>query len=325
MNAAEKSSKLHWPDQRVLITGADGFLGGAMTRSLLARGASVYALVWSGNQECDVKSLMASGATIVRGDITDISLLTGLCGDSGINTVFHLAAVNSNTGSLPPYALWEANIRGVYTVLEACRAASPKARVVIASSREAEECFSGLSGRPHHPYMVSKASAELIARAYSDTFDLLTSCVRSDNLYGGGDRNWQRLIPGTIRSLLQEKAPIVRGDGQLARAYVYIDDAVNAYCAIAERLHRDDIRGQIFRLSTGINSSVLDIVRQLVEISGRNDLAPRILHEKCDERVDKIYVPTREKQLLNWKNTVGLREGLARTYEWYRMYSGDLS
>ena len=325
MNAAEKSSNFHWPDQRVLITGADGFLGGAMTRGLLARGASVYALVWSGNQECDVKNLMASGATVVRGDITDISLLTGLCGDSGINTVFHLAAINSNTGTLPPYALWEANIRGVYTVLEACRAASPKASVIIASSREAEECFSGLSGRPHHPYMASKASAELIARAYSDTFGLLTSCVRSDNLYGGGDLNWQRLIPGTIRSLLQGQAPVIRGDGQLARAYVYIDDAINAYCAIAEQSHREDICGQIFRLSTGVNSSVLDIVRQLVGISGRSDLSPRILHEKCAERVDEIYVPDREKHLLDWENTVGLREGLARTYEWYRTHLGELS
>lgn len=325
MNAAGKSSKLYWPDQRVLITGADGFLGGAMARTLLARGASVYALIWSGNQGYDVKSLMASGATIVRGDVTDISLLTSLCGDSRINMVFHLAAINANTGTLPPYALWEANLRGVYTVLEACRAASPKARVIIASSREAEECFSGRSGRPHHPYMVSKASAELIARAYSDTFGLLVSCVRSDNLYGGGDRNWQRLIPGTIRSLLQGEAPVIRGNGHLARAYVYIDDAVNAYCAIAERLHREDIRGQIFRLSTGINIPVLHIVRQLVEISGRSDLSPRILHEKCDERVDEIYVPAREKQLLNWENTVGLREGLARTYEWYRTHSGELS
>ena len=325
MNAAEKSSKLHWPDQRVLITGADGFLGGAMTRSLLARGASVYALTWSSNQECDIKGLMESEATIVRGDITDISLLTGLCGDFGINTVFHLAAINSNTGALPPYALWEANIRGVYTVLEACRTASPNARVIIASSREAEECFSGRFVRPHHPYMVSKASAELIARAYNDTFNLLTSCVRSDNLYGGGDCNWQRLIPGTIRSLLRGEAPVVRGDGRLARAYVYVDDAVNAYCSIAERLHRENIRGQIFRLSTGVNSSVLDVVRQLVEISGRSGLSPRILHEKCDERVDEIYVPTREKQLLDWENTVELRAGLTRTYEWYRLYSGDLS
>lgn len=325
MNAAEKSSELRWPDQRVLITGADGFLGGVMTRSLLARGASVYALVWSGNQECDVKSLMASGATIVHGDITDISLLTSLCGDSGINMVFHLAAINANTGILPPYTLWEANIRGVYTVLEACRAASPKARIIIASSREAEKCCSGLSARSLHPYMVSKASAELIARAYSDTFDLLTSCVRSDNLYGGGDRNWQRLIPGTIRSLLQGEAPVIRGDGQLARAYVYINDAINAYCAIAERLHREDIRGQIFRLSTGVNIPVLNIVRQLVEISGRSDLSPRILHEKCAERVDEIYVPAREKQLLDWENTVGLREGLTRTYEWYRTHSGDLA
>jgi CDP-glucose 4,6-dehydratase len=325
MNAAETSSKLDWPDQRVLITGADGFLGGAMTRGLLARGASVYALAWSGSQGCNVKNLTASGVTIIRGDITDLSLLTRLCGDSGINTVFHLAAINSNTGSLPPYALWEANIRGVYTVLEACRAASPKARVVIASSRESEECFSERSVRPHHPYMVSKASAELITRAYGDTFDLLTSCVRSDNLYGGGDCNWQRLIPGAIRSLLQEESPVIRGDGQRARAYVYIDDAVNAYCAIAERLHCEDVRGQIFRLSTGVNSSVLDIVHQLVEISGRNDLAPRILGEKCDERVDKVYVPDREKQLLDWENTVGLRDGLIRTYEWYKTHAGDLA
>jgi nucleoside-diphosphate-sugar epimerase len=125
--------------------------------------------------------------------------------------------------------------------------------------------------------------------------------------------------------LLRGEAPVIRGDGKLARAYVYIDDAINAYCAIAERLHREDVRGQIFRLSTGANSSVLDIVRQLVEISGRNDLAPRMLHEKCDERVDKIYVPVWEKQLLDWEKTVELREGLARTYEWYGTHSGELS
>jgi CDP-glucose 4,6-dehydratase len=144
--------------------------------------------------------------------------------------------------------------------------------------------------------------------------------VRSDNIYGGGDFNWQRLVPGAIRSLLKGEPPVIRGTGLLQRDYVYVDDAVAAYLAVAERLDRADVSRKLFRVATGKTAGALDVVNRLVQLSGRADLKPRVLNEIQDERVDTLYAPTIEKNVLGWTSQVTLQDGLARAYAWYQKF-----
>ena len=314
------SSASGWTARRVLVTGADGFVGRWLIRALLDRGARVGALIRPGStrppkSHWDVRETEVPVASC---DITDLAGISKLIADWEIETVYHLAAINTNTGTdASPYRILETNTRGVYTVLEACRVAAKPVRVVVASSKEVEDCFLPGATRRHHPYMVSKAAAELAARAYHDVFQLPVALVRSDNLYGGGDFNWSRLVPSTIRSIFQGETPVIRGDGRLRRDYVYIEDAVAAYLAIGERLGDPAVQGRLFRVATGVGTSVLEMVQQIVRAAGAPDLQPRILNEKSDERVDTFYAPELEQVMLGWRNQCSLAEGLTRTCRWY--------
>ena len=319
MNKSPTQPVFDWTARRVMVTGADGFVGRWLAGALAERGTKVTALMWSGNEDAAVEAgLQAAGAVVVRGDVTDLGCISRVICDEGVDTVFHLAANNTNRGAgLSPYEVFETNIRGTYTVLEACRNASAGTRAIVSSSKEAEDCFRPDSDRKHHPYMTSKASAELIARTYGDTFGVPVTVVRSDNIYGGGDFNWQRLVPGAIRSLLKGEAPVIRSSGRLQRDYVYVEDAVAAYLAIAERMDCPDVAGKLFRVATGTTASALDVLNRLVKLSGRAELSPRVLSEVKDERVDTPYAPVAEKDILGWNCRVGLEDGLVRTFAWY--------
>ena len=310
----------------MLVTGADGFVGHWLVRGLAARGAHVCALVWSGvqNEKKVLRRIRMPGVEVSSGDITDLSFLSKLIAHPQIDTVYHLAAININTGSsVSPYDVFETNIRGVYTVLEACRTASHPVRVVVSSSKEVEHCFLPVATRKHHPYMTSKAAAELVAKAYNDTFNVPVVLVRSDNLYGGADFNWARLVPGNIRAILHGEAPVIRSNGLLQRDYVYIEDAVAAYLAIGERLDNPEVRGQLFRVATGTGTSVLDMVKKIASALGLPDMAPRVLNENAEERVDTFYTPEFERTVLDWKAQCTLQEGLSRTCQWYRNFFKD--
>ena len=255
---------------------------------------------------------------IIPAEISDLAGISGIINGGSIDTVYHLAANNTNTGgAVSPYEIFETNIRGTYTVLEACRMAAKPARAVLASSKEVEDCFSEKPSRKSHPYMASKASVELIARAYHDSFQLPTVVLRSDNIYGGGDFNWSRLIPGTIRSVLRGETPVIRGNGLLQRDYTYVEDAVAAYLAIGERLDSMDVQGRLFRIATGVGTSVLEVVKQIVRAAGRPDLQPRVLNEASDERVDTFHREI-EQTAPGWKCQYSLERGLGRACGWYR-------
>ena len=317
-------SELDWRQSKVLVTGAGGFLGRALVKGLVARGSRVHAMVSKESHTETPSYFKMTAVTTVPGDVTDLSGLSSLLADERFDVIIHLAAINSNTRIISPYALWESNIRGTYSILEACRTVAPNARIVIASSREAELCLGLDSNRRYHPYMVSKAANELIAFSYRDSFSLAVACIRTDNIYGEGDRNWQRLIPGTVLSILRGEPPVIRSDGGLMRAYVYVDDVVNAYCAVAERLHDRSIGASPIKISTGTNISVLDLVNLLIAISDQKELIPLILHENRDERIDQIYDSAREKELLSWECATTIRDGLIRTYDWYKTHIKSL-
>jgi CDP-glucose 4,6-dehydratase len=310
---------VEWASRRVLVTGADGFVGFWLANALAAHGAQTCALIGPNSPGNEKFRPRRTGIKVVRGDITNLDFISRLVADSTIEIVYHLAAINTNTGSdLSPYEIFETNIRGVYTVLEACRTAPKPARAVVASSKEVENCFLPGTNRTHHPYMTSKAAAELVTRAYSDTFGLSVALVRSDNIYGGGDFNWSRLVPGTIRSILHGETPVIRGNGLLQRDYVYIEDAVAAYIAIGEHLDDAAAKGKLFHVATGLETNVLDMVKQITRAAGRPDLKPQVLNEKSEERIDIFYVPEFEQTVFGWKSRYSLEEGLSRTCEWYR-------
>ena len=299
----------------MLVTGANGFIGRWLVPALTARGANVYALV-----RADEKRF-GGGVKIILGDVNNLELVATLLRDSEIEVVFHLAAINTNTGSsISPYDIFECNTRGTYTVLEAVRRSGRGIRAVIASSKEVEDCFRAGNGRKHHPYMASKAAAELITKTYCDSVGVAAAVVRLDNIYGGGDFNWKRLVPEMMRVILSGETPVIRSNGLLQRDYIYVEDAVAAFLAIAERLDKPEVPGQLFRITTGIGTSVLEMVKQIAITAGRPDLEPQVLNEKSEARVDTFYTPDLERNILGWSSQTSLAEGLKRTCEWYRDY-----
>lgn len=301
----------------MLVTGAHGFIGRWLVRALTARGARVYALIHAGSGSPE--NLFGQGVEVVSGDITNLELVGRLLRDSKIDTVYHLAAINTNTGSrVTPYDILETNLRGTYTILEACRRMSPPVSAVVSSSKEVEDCFQPGAGRRYHPYMASKAAAELMAQTYFDAAGVPTAVVRLDNIYGGGDFNWNRLVPGMMRVILQGGTPVIRSNGLLQRDYVYVEDAVAAFLAVGERLNHPEVQGQLFRVTTGTGTSVLEMVKQIALTAGRPDLKPRVLNEKTEERVDTFYIPELERRVLGWSSQTSLVEGLSRTCKWYR-------
>ena len=321
MNKGSVHTPFDWKNQSVLVTGADGFVGRRLTADLAERGARICALVWTREPSQDQSPVSwPAGVEVMKGDVCDLNALRHRIGRSAFNLVYHLAASNVNIGAgTSPYDIFETNTRGTYPLLEACRSARHPPQVILASSHEVEDCHRP-GTRKFHPYMVSKASAEWMVRTFSDTFGIPASIVRSNNIYGGGDTNWRRLIPGTLQALFHGEQPSLRSDGKLLRDYVYIDDAVAAYRLIGERPNRDDAQTPVFRISTGRRISVLDIVNQLALLSGRPDLKPRVLNQSSDEREDAAYAPEYEKNQLGWQAQFPLEKGLPLTCNWYKEF-----
>ncbi len=319
----------YWKLRSVFITGAAGFVGSWLCEELSRLGARVTALVLPGHEKPLLGSLSSTGnVETVIGCVEDTDFITRTLQRANTETVFHLAAINANIGTtISPTSIFETNIRGTWSILEACRMTPSVGSVVIASSREAEDSRSAfhsevasVSRRKRHPYQVSKISAEIISQAYFDTYNIPVVISRSDNIYGGRDLNWNRLIPGTVRSLLSSEAPFLRSDGTLTRDYVYIKDIVNAYLMLASRATEPGIRGEVFHFATGVNTSALEIVNLLCELTGRYDLKPVILNQSTGERVNQDVLTVRDRNLLGWTSRVGIRYGLQSTVNWYRNY-----
>ncbi len=315
-----------WLDQPVLVTGATGLLGGWLVRRLLAHGAEVTCLV---RDQDPGAPLHAEGwgrrAATVRGDVTDQALLERIIGERGVRAVFHLAAQTLvGVARRNPVSTWDSNIRGTWALLEACRRSPAVQAVVVASSDKAYGDHHGaaytedLPLRPVAPYDVAKACADLIAHSYAETWDVPVAITRCGNFYGGGDRNWSRLVPGTIRSVLRGDRPVIRSDGSPVRDFLYVEDAVKAYLRLAERL-RDDagIRGRAYNFSHEHPVTVADMVTLVLAVM-ESDLEPLVLGEAHDELPFQALDTTRARTELGWEPETDLAEGMARTVAWYR-------
>jgi CDP-glucose 4,6-dehydratase len=315
-----------WRDRPVLVTGATGLLGGWLTQRLLEQRASVVCLVrdWVPQSELVRKGLLER-VTVVRGDVTDRGVIERALGEYEVQTVFHLAAQTIvGIANRNPVSTFESNIQGTWNVLEACRRSPTVSAIVMASSDKAygshkvlpygEEM--ALQGR--HPYDVSKSCADLIAQAYAATYDLPVGITRCGNFYGGGDLNWNRVVPGTIRSVLKGERPVIRSDGQYIRDYFYVEDGAAAYMLLAERLSGDrGLGGMAFNFSNEIQITVLELVEKILSKMG-SKLEPEVRNEASNEVRHQYLSAERARTMLQWAPEFTLDEGLERTIAWYR-------
>lgn len=315
-----------WRDQSVLVTGATGMLGGWLVRRLLANGSSVVSLIRDWVPECElVRKGLIEKTTVVRGEVEDRGLLERTLGEYEIKTVFHLAAQTTVTiANRNPISTFETNVRGTWNMLEACRRSPRVSAIVMASSDKAYGAQTvlpysevmPLQGR--HPYDVSKSCADLIAQTYAATYETPVTITRCGNFYGGGDLNWNRVVPGTIRSVIREQRPIIRSDGKYVRDYFYVEDGVAAYMLLAEQLTSNpQLRGHAFNFSNESQISVLDLVKLILRKMG-SDLAPEIQNQATNEIRQQYLSAARARSELKWAPQFTLDQGLERTIAWYR-------
>jgi CDP-glucose 4,6-dehydratase len=314
------------------VTGATGFVGSWLAKALVRRGARVLALA----RDLDYQSeLVRSGTirrvSIVNGCLEDYAALERAINEFEIDTVFHLGAQAIVGAALRnPLPTFEANVRGTYNVLEACRihAGLVKA-VVVASSDKAYGNHDELpyterhplNGR--HPYDVSKSCTDLIATAYHHTYGMPVAIARCGNVYGGGDLNWTRIVPGTVRSLLRRERPVLRSDGTMIRDYFYVEDATTAYLALAEQIDRPGVTGEAFNFSTEQPVTVDQIVATIRAEMNIHDLPPVVLGTARAEITAQALSAEKARSVLGWSAEHDLVGGLRKTIDWYRAYLED--
>jgi len=314
-----------WSGKRVLVTGATGFIGGRLTQALVEKEAKVVIL--ARDEHPYASRLLAEAyprlAGVVRGDVRDFRLLTRTFNNYAVQVAFHLAAqAIVPVSNRSPLTTFDSNIKGTWNILEVARNAAELESLVVASSDKAYgEPVELPITEDHpllacHPYDASKACADLLARTYGKTYELPVSVARCSNVYGAGDLNFSRIVPSTIRALLLGQRPIIRSDGSPVRDYMYITDCVTAYLKLAENTPRNDVRCRAFNFGTEKPMKVIDLVRALINISGRK-LEP-VIESRASNEISAQYVSCKlARDLIGWQAETSLSNGLARTFEWY--------
>lgn len=317
-----------WRDRRVLVTGATGLVGGWLVKRLLQAEADPVCLIrdWTPTAEI-FQTGDIDQVTVVRGDICDQACLERVLGEHEIETVMHLAAQTIvGIANRNPISTFEANIGGTWKILEACRRSPKVSQIVIASS---DKAYGDAKMLPYtedfplagmHPYDVSKSCGDLIAQTYANTYKSPVCVTRCGNFYGGGDLNWNRIVPGTIRSVVRGEAPMIRSDGSFVRDYFYVEDGAAAYMHLAEQMaHRPELLGEAFNLSTEIQVSVLQLVQHILDLMG-SSVEPLVLGEASNEIQHQYLDATKAREMLNWSPLFSLEEGLSRTIQWYTRF-----
>lgn len=325
---AMELNRAFWLDRPTFVTGGTGLVGSWLIQRLLDAGADVICLMrdWVPQSEA-VRSNNLERVKVVRGDIRDRDMLERALGEFEVDTVIHLAAQTIVTiANRNPISTFETNIQGTWNLLEACRRSPKVKQIVIASSDKAygdQKILPYDENTPlqgQHPYDVSKSAADLVAYTYAKSFQLPVAITRCGNFYGGGDLNWNRIIPGTIRSIIRGQRPVIRSDGNYIRDYFYVEDGAAAYMLLAEQLGtRPELAGEAFNFSNEIQVSVREIVEHILTEMA-SELQVEIRNEVSNEIRHQYLSAEKARRELNWKPAFTLETGLLKTIQWYRNY-----
>ncbi len=316
-----------WKNRNAFVTGATGFVGAHVVRKLVEASANVFCLQ---RDETHPNALDLLGlrekVTVIRGSVEDLNLMSRILNENDIDAVFHLAAqALVGVANRSPLSTFESNIRGTYCLLEACRINPIVKRIVVASSDKAYGSHTELPYKEDFalqgifPYDVSKTCTDLISQSFAKTFDLPISITRSANIYGEGDTNLSRIIPGTIISVLRGQAPIIRSDGTPVRDFIFSEDIALGYLLLAENIEKT--KGEAFNFGSGTPINMLDLANTIIRLLGKDgDLVPDVrLQTKIDGEIDAQFLSSKKiKDTLNWVPIFPLEAGLAKTIDWYR-------
>ena len=318
----------YWQRKNVFITGCTGLLGSWLTKTLVERGANVTGLIrdWVPQSNL-IKYNFGENINIIRGNVEDYFLLERVLNEYEIDTIFHLAAQTIvGVANRNPLSTFETNIKGTWNILEGARRNNLVERLILASSDKAygeQEHLPYSEEMPlrgSHPYDVSKSCADSLGQAYYRTYGLPICITRCGNFFGGGDLNFNRIIPGTIRSAFFGQKPIIRSDGGYIRDYIYVMDAVEAYLLLAEKMDRPEVQGEAFNFSNEIQLTVLDLVKKVLKLMECEDLEPMIKNEAKGEIRHQYLSSHKARSLLDWKPHYTLEDGLLETISWYKNF-----
>ncbi len=322
------TSSPFWLDRPTLVTGGTGLVGSWLTKRLVDAGGDVVCLVrdWTPQSEM-VRSGLIDRIKVVRGDICNQSTLERVLGEYEIDTVIHLAAQTIVTiANRNPISTFESNIAGTWKLMEACRRSPLVKQIIVASSDKAygdQEHLPYSEEMPlqgQHPYDVSKSCADLIARSYAVSYDLPVVITRCGNFYGGGDLNWNRIIPGTIRSILRGQRPVIRSNGKYIRDYFYVEDGAAVYMLLAEQLAKNPaLKGEAYNFSNETQLTVNQVVKQIIRLMG-TDLKAEIRNEASNEILHQYLSAAKAREQLGWSPLFTFEKGLQRTIQWYQEF-----
>ena len=319
--------KINWEKSRVLVTGADGFIGSWVAKELVVKGADVYTIVRDIKKQSNIDVLgIRKSINIIHGDLANFDVCSRVTKEYEIDICFHLAAqAIVKTANVSPLSTFDSNIKGTWNLLEAARLSKFIKGIVVASSDKAYGVQKKLPYTEEspllgfYPYDASKACADILARCYAKTYGLPIAVTRNANTYGGGDLNFNRIIPDTIRSVLNDEQPLIRSDGTPERDYMYIKDAVSAYLTLAENLHRKDVQGEAFNFGTGKPICVRELYNKIIKLMGKR-MKPKVLGEAKNE-IDRQYLSIEKvKRVLKWEPKYNIERGLKETIGWYKQF-----
>jgi CDP-glucose 4,6-dehydratase len=316
-----------WKDRNVFITGANGLVGSWLTKELVKRGANAVVLIRDFIPKYNLLNDVYNDlGAVVNGSITDLPLVERILNEYEIDCCFHLAAQTIvGIANRSPLSTFESNIKGTWNILEAARTSKLIKRVIVASS---DKAYGEQKTLPYtedmclmanHPYDASKACTDILARSYFNAYGLPVAVTRCANIYGGGDLNFSRIIPDTIRSILHGTPPVIRSDGSPVREYMYVKDAVAAYLTLAKLIDKKDVAGEAFNFGAGNPITVLELVMEILRVSGRTDLKPVIVGKgKTKGEIEKQFLSIEKaRRVLKWHPKYDLAAGLKETIQWY--------
>jgi CDP-glucose 4,6-dehydratase len=322
-----QDSATYWSNKRVLVTGATGMVGAWLTRWLVESGAYTVAFIADTDPQSElIRSGTINKVNVVNGRLEIYDDIERAINNHEVDSIFHLGAQPIvGAADRAPRHTFESNIQGTWNLLDACRTLSPLVkRIVVASSDKAYGTqpvlpyTEDMSMNGDHPYEVSKSCTDLISTTYARTYGTPVTIARCGNIYGGGDLNWNRIVPGTFRSLLRGEQPVLRSDGTFIRDYLHVDDIVSAYLVLGEHTDKPEFAGEGFNFSDESPLTVMQIFEAICEAAGKAGTKPKILNAASSEIKDQYLDSTKAHNVLGWHAKVSLQDGLRKSFAWYR-------